>query len=429
MSQQKRRPNPPKGYENLEFLGEGGFKITYEAWDSVAKRRVALKEYKELSKEKLILLEQKEGMPFDIMKERDLIPASLEHKNVLPCEWAFNSEDELWIIEPLLDIILNEVLKIEGRLYFDDFYVLGKGIIEGIRYIHEKGYVHADLKLDNIGVKEATPKICDFGIASILSPERRFRYNPGTIRTRPPELFKEGVYPTFESDIWAIGSILFALVVGEYPFISKEEEEIMPPLSDKDARKEFEEIIKKQVLESKDKIDKIIERKVPQLYWDIIKSCLRYKPEDRINPKNLIDKIDELKKQVVDEIIKDIEDRKDLYTQLEEKGSLIAYDVIKTDWDFAFIRTYIYTEKAIYVDDYFPITEEDYLGGKRESGVLSFEEIKIPDGIEIKDISEIPDEIKDDIKEKGIWVEAFWKTTLSGLGKEIMETIKRRQPE
>ena len=75
----------------------------------------------------------------------------------------------------------------KGRILFHK-------IVKGLQYIHSKGIVHRDIKLDNIMVtidplsKEPIPKFIDFGLSAILLQNEKCADVVGSIAFMSPEL-------------------------------------------------------------------------------------------------------------------------------------------------------------------------------------------------------------------------------------------------
>jgi serine/threonine protein kinase len=102
----------------------------------------------------------------------------------------------------------------------------------GLAYIHDKGIIHKDLKLENILLKRHSPrlvlaKIADFGFAKELKPgktEFSETEHPGTETYMAPELLSAPgeTYPvSFASDVYALGITIARIVLkGEHPFSS-----------------------------------------------------------------------------------------------------------------------------------------------------------------------------------------------------------------
>lgn len=96
-------------------------------------------------------------------------------------------------------------------------------------HLHSKSIVHRDIKLDNILIIDAsegvTAKLADFGFATQLVPgENHLASFKGTRRGyMAPEIHScredpNKKYDTKAADIFALGVVLFALVLGRLPF-------------------------------------------------------------------------------------------------------------------------------------------------------------------------------------------------------------------
>jgi serine/threonine protein kinase len=94
-------------------------------------------------------------------------------------------------------------------------------LITATRYIHDFGIVHRDLKLENIMMSDVTnnakPKLVDFGLARIISPNETANEPFGTLGYVAPEVLKKKPY-SFSCDVWSIGCIMHALLTGSLPF-------------------------------------------------------------------------------------------------------------------------------------------------------------------------------------------------------------------
>lgn len=91
-------------------------------------------------------------------------------------------------------------------------------VAEALRYAHERGVIHNDLKPANIIMgKDGNIKLGDFGSAINLNWTALTRsQQSGTIMYTAPEVL-QGEQPTFKSDIYSLGRISFELLTGELP--------------------------------------------------------------------------------------------------------------------------------------------------------------------------------------------------------------------
>lgn len=102
-------------------------------------------------------------------------------------------------------------------------------IVGAVKYMHDIGVIHRDLKLGNIFLDgDMNVKIGDFGLAALLdSKTDRKKTICGTPNYIAPEvLFGKDKGHSYEVDIWSIGIILYVMLFGKPPFQSKNVEAI-----------------------------------------------------------------------------------------------------------------------------------------------------------------------------------------------------------
>ncbi len=95
---------------------------------------------------------------------------------------------------------------------------LFKGIGEGLSYLHDRGIVHRDLKPGNIFYDDGYVKIGDYGLSKFISLSRHSAHTSsvGTVHYMAPEV-GSGHY-TKGIDIYAVGVMLYEMLVGKLPF-------------------------------------------------------------------------------------------------------------------------------------------------------------------------------------------------------------------
>ncbi|MFZ4077584.1 MAG: protein kinase domain-containing protein, partial [Legionellaceae bacterium] len=98
-------------------------------------------------------------------------------------------------------------------------YRIARDILEGLFYLHQQRVVHGDFKSDNVLLDEHTrAKISDFGSAEMVSSMGVSLCRRGTTLVyRAPELFNRSQYTSFSSDIYALGIVLWELIMRRNP--------------------------------------------------------------------------------------------------------------------------------------------------------------------------------------------------------------------
>ena len=93
-------------------------------------------------------------------------------------------------------------------------------LVGAVSYVHSKSCVHRDLKLENILLdKNENVKLCDFGFTREYEGHLSYlRTFCGTVCYSAPEMLKGEKYAGEKVDVWSLGIILYALLVGELPF-------------------------------------------------------------------------------------------------------------------------------------------------------------------------------------------------------------------
>ncbi|KAG5513030.1 hypothetical protein RHGRI_038561 [Rhododendron griersonianum] len=107
-----------------------------------------------------------------------------------------------------------------GSLPEDEARRYTKSVLAGLSYIHEKGYVHCDIKPHNILVvengRETTAKIADFGLA-MKPKEEKIKGVRGTPMYMALESIRREEYGPC-ADIWAVGCTVLEMVTGKEPW-------------------------------------------------------------------------------------------------------------------------------------------------------------------------------------------------------------------
>ncbi|UCG50492.1 MAG: protein kinase [Candidatus Latescibacterota bacterium] len=209
-------------YNILEKLGEGGMGVVYKAEDTQLDRTVALKF---LPPDKLQTKEDVERFT----REAKAVSA-LNHPHIATIYELDEYEGERFIVfEYLPGGTLKTLTKDIGesgrRLSAERIADIGIQILDGLEHAHAKGFIHRDLKPDNLMFSEdGKIKITDFGLAKLKGAAELTKSGStvGTVSYMSPEQVRGEELDT-RSDLFSVGVILYQLVTGNRPFRGEHE--------------------------------------------------------------------------------------------------------------------------------------------------------------------------------------------------------------
>ncbi|EZA57678.1 hypothetical protein DMN91_003089 [Ooceraea biroi] len=203
-------PVQGNAYYKGQFLGKGGFARVYLMTDVSNGSQYACKIIPKNRMQKIHM--QKIAREIMIHKE-------LNHVNVVKMHHYF--EDNLHVymlLEACPRKSLMHVLKYRGKVTEPEARYYMKQMVTGVAYIHSQKVVHRDLKPGNMFLSDRMiVKIGDFGLATRPDGQRRRVTICGTPNYIAPEVLYKQAY-SYEADVWALGCILYALLVGQPPF-------------------------------------------------------------------------------------------------------------------------------------------------------------------------------------------------------------------
>ena len=99
-------------------------------------------------------------------------------------------------------------LKGKSRLEEEEIQPIAKGLCDGLKYIHNMGFIHRDIKPDNIVLQFGVPKICDFGWANDCGELDLCKSYCGTPLYLSPEMIRKQYYGR-SVDVWAVGLVVY----------------------------------------------------------------------------------------------------------------------------------------------------------------------------------------------------------------------------
>ncbi|KAI1889829.1 hypothetical protein AGOR_G00166960 [Albula goreensis] len=161
----------------------------------------------------------------------------VNHGHIIHLEEVFETPRRMYMVTELCEGgELKEILKKKKQFTEEETRHIIHSLAEATVYLHKKDIVHRDLKLENILVKSCHSgeknellhiKITDFGLSVQKGGVgcKMMQTTCGTPIYMAPEVIDGHDYSQ-QCDVWSIGVIMYTLLCGEPPFLSKSEDRL-----------------------------------------------------------------------------------------------------------------------------------------------------------------------------------------------------------
>lgn len=197
-----------KRFRLVREIGRGGMAKVHLAEDLRLGRPVALK-----------VLRKGDG------NREGALTARFSHPNIATIYEAGAEDGASYLAMEYVD---GETLETaQRRLDRDERLRILETVAEAAGHVHEQGVVHRDLKPANILLsKEGRPVVVDFGLAQEIGETAPASEISGTPLYMAPEQLEGGARAMPETDVWALGVMLYELLTGKLPFDGRDAEEV-----------------------------------------------------------------------------------------------------------------------------------------------------------------------------------------------------------
>ena len=202
-------------YDIERILGRGGMAIVHLAEERKHQRKVAIKVLRE-------------DVGVSVGAERFLreigIAARLSHPHIVPLIDSGQSNGLLYYVSPFVPGgSLRDKLETQKKLPVDETLRIATEVGAGLDYAHRNGFVHRDVKPENILFADGHALLADFGIAhactgSDSEPLTQGGIALGTPEYMSPEQASGAVDIGIATDIYALGCVVYEMLAGAPPF-------------------------------------------------------------------------------------------------------------------------------------------------------------------------------------------------------------------
>lgn len=191
-------------YRVVQVLGIGSYGIAYLCQDELDSCEVAVKLAKP-SKKKIakLLLE----------REREVL-SRLDHPYIQRLRNYGESKEGSWIVTDYIDG------KTIEDLIFEEERVIGEReclrwtlmLMNRITHVHEQGFVHLDLRIPNVIVRDQEFVVIDFGLARPIGGGQGVLWDDTALKSIPPARME----PYIQSDLFDIGHLMLYMLYSGY---------------------------------------------------------------------------------------------------------------------------------------------------------------------------------------------------------------------
>jgi len=259
-------------YQLFTEIKRGPIAVLYKAYFPELDRIVFIKQ-----------LQLNKAADIDLLKrfqQEGTILAKLNHSNIINIfDYGISDNLPYLVMEYVEGVTLSELTQ-QNLMPLDISLFILYQICSGLSTLHQKQYIHRDVKPDNILISnEGIVKLGDFGFAESTSESNKRIW--GTPAYMAPELILNEIADEL-SDIFSLGVVFYEMLTAENPFTAKKKADT------------FKNIVNLQPMAAHQ-----IRSAVPDFFSDLCFNMLQKNPQKRIQSISaIIDKIAPYIKQI-----------------------------------------------------------------------------------------------------------------------------------
>ncbi len=198
------------GYTMEQFLGAGAYGEVWSGTEKKTGRRVAIKFYTRRSSNDVEMLAR---------EVEKLVALAADRYAVQLVDVDWRADPPYFVMDYFEHGSLEDLLRNEKALPIAQAEDLFREISTGMMHLHGKGIFHCDLKPGNVLLDDdGKPRLADFGQARLRTEKAP---SLGTLFFMAPEQADLDAVPNAKWDVYALGAMLYCMIVGKPPYQSE----------------------------------------------------------------------------------------------------------------------------------------------------------------------------------------------------------------
>ncbi|TCO52303.1 protein kinase domain-containing protein [Actinocrispum wychmicini] len=205
------------GYSGFQLVAEGGEGMVYRARQDGLDRFVAVKVINVNDPARVARFRRELEITVELGRQHPHIVTVLD-TGVTP-------DGRPCIVMEYYELgSLHDRLREHGPLPVDDVVASGVAVADALAFAHGQGFLHRDVKPQNILRLPTSYVLADFGVARLADAGQTTSLRMVSYRHAAPQMI-DGEPPSVVDDVWSLGSTLFTLLAGTAPFASDNPDE------------------------------------------------------------------------------------------------------------------------------------------------------------------------------------------------------------
>lgn len=219
------------GYKIIKVIGQGGFGITYLAENTYLKTYVVIKEFlpqefasRALKTYNVTPNQNKPSKIYKYFKQKFLeeaqILASITHLNIVKVTHFFETNNTAYfVMDYLKGESLKSYIKREKNIDEEKIIQIMIPILEGLKEVHAKNFLHRDIAPDNIYLADnKMPILIDFGaVKNLANKESKSVASVAKKGYSAPEQYLSVDKQSMATDIYAVAAVMLNMITGKVP--------------------------------------------------------------------------------------------------------------------------------------------------------------------------------------------------------------------